>query len=715
MSKKLRFILGLHCHQPVGNFDHVFEHGYQVSYLPLLKTLERFPLVKVAIHYSGPLLEWLSERKPEFFSLVKKLSDRGQVEIMGGGHYEPILPVIPREDSLGQLGYMSWYLKKHFGAQVRGAWLTERIWEPHLPTILSQAGLEYVTVDDFHFRSAGFNIKKLNGYYLSEDEGEVVKIFPISQKLRYLIPFHLVEEVMDFFRYKAETLPDNSCIVLADDGEKFGMWPGTHKWVYEKGWLEKFLTALTENREWLETVTFSEALDNLPASGRVYLPSTSYSEMGGWTLPAEAGERFHKLETRLEKEGRLNEFADFLHGSFWRNFLVKYPEANWMHKRMFWTSRLVHRSLDSRPVSFSRLPESLRQLWRGQCNCAYWHGIFGGLYLPHLRHAVYECLIRAQNLAQTGKQPLIEVDEEDIDRDGHQELRISNQRVNLFIKPSCGGSIIELDDRRTAFNLTDTLARRREAYHYQMESGGPEAGEQGGHATIHDRQFKERISPEEFSYDPYPRNMLREHFFARLPGESRQISHNELPDLGDFADGRWQWNLGRREFSPLVLSLSREGLVRQTSGAEIKIALAKKISLAKDSGKIEVDYRIKNMSEQVLDSFFAVSFNLTVLGPRDPQVGVVLADGSKESLASAALFPPTREITVFNRRDKIDFKLAFSSEPASIVQYPVETISQSESGIDRTYQASCIMPVWPIRLEKSSLWKLKLSLTLISL
>ena len=34
MSKSIRFVLTLHNHQPIGNFDHVFEEAYQDSYLP---------------------------------------------------------------------------------------------------------------------------------------------------------------------------------------------------------------------------------------------------------------------------------------------------------------------------------------------------------------------------------------------------------------------------------------------------------------------------------------------------------------------------------------------------------------------------------------------------------------------------------------------------------------------------------------------------------
>ena len=714
MSKKIRFILGLHCHQPVGNFDHVFEEGYRVSYLPFLETLARFPALRVSLHYSGPLLEWISERHPEFFSLFSRLLEAGQLEFTGGGHYEPILPVIPRRDSLGQIRYMSRYLKQRLGVRVRGAWLTERIWEPSLPGLLSEAGLEFITVDDFHFLAAGFDVESLHDYYLSDDQGAVIRIFPISQRLRYLVPFHPVEEVLDFFRRKAEHLPEGAALVLADDGEKFGMWPGTHDWVYSQGWLERFFTALSESQDWLEMSSFGQVLDSSPPAGRVYLPTSSYFEMGGWALPAEASERLAGLQVRLEQEGRLAEFFPFLRGSFWRNFLVKYPESGWMHKRMCDTSRLVHQALGDQPYGSGRLPEPLRQLWMAQCNCAYWHGIFGGLYLPHLRHAIYACLIRAEKLLRrgTGSAGKAEAEALDLDLDGQPEIRLGDNRVNLFIKPSQGGAIVELDDLNSEFNLIDTLARRREPYHRKMTLGAGEDGAEGGHASIHERQFTDKLPAGSFVYDPYPRWMLREHFFAEKPLDFQQASRGLPSDLGDFADNAWDWRLAPPKGSRAGCRLTRRGSVSLPGADPVNLLLRKQITLAGGSGSIAVDYRMTNQGVSPLKIFFGVSFNLTVLGPRDPAVGLELSDGSRTGLAVGALFPGGRTFTVYNQREHVNLGFLFTPRPELLVQYPVETISQSESGIDRTYQASCLMPLWPVELKPLSSKGFKLTLTL---
>ena len=104
--KKIYFVLAVHNHQPVGNLTEVFQQSFEQTYRPFLSVLEQFPQVKIVLHYSGSLLEWLEENQPEFINRLKKLVGRGQVEILGGGYYEPILPAIPEEDKIGQMRYV---------------------------------------------------------------------------------------------------------------------------------------------------------------------------------------------------------------------------------------------------------------------------------------------------------------------------------------------------------------------------------------------------------------------------------------------------------------------------------------------------------------------------------------------------------------------------------------------------------------------------------
>ena len=369
---QIYFLFAVHNHQPVGNFGHVFADAWQRCYRPFLDLLKRHPGVRCALHYSGPLLEWLELNRPGAFSAIKELVDRRQVELLGGGFYEPILPAIPSADARGQLAFMSEYLQAAFGCAPRGLWLAERVWEPGLASLIRSAALSYTLLDDSHFVYAGMDREELSGYYVTEDEGRSMGVFPINKRLRYLVPFSEPRGAVDYLRQVAERHP-GSGITLGDDGEKFGLWPGTYKWVYEEKYLDRFFSLLEDNAGWLKMLTFSEYLDRFQPQGKVYLPTASYDEMMEWALPARVQASFERIIEELKRENRYDQLSRFLRGGFWRNFLVKYPESNLQRSKSFHVSRMVHRTV-------SDDPEAKKSLWRSQCNCAYWHGLFGGIY-----------------------------------------------------------------------------------------------------------------------------------------------------------------------------------------------------------------------------------------------------------------------------------------------------------------------------------------------
>ncbi len=251
---KIHLVLIIHAHQPVGNFDHVFEQLYRQSYLPFLEQVERHPAIRLGLHYTGPLLEWLDARHPEFLERLAALVHRHQVEIIGGAFYEPILISIPRADQAEQIRRMRAYLLQRFGQAPSGAWLAERVWEPHLPAIFEAAQVDYTLLDDIHFLCAGLEAEQLFGYYVAEEGGATVKVIPGLQAMRYLVPFHTVDESIAYLRDAAGRHPDGM-VATGDDCEKFGGWPGTYEHCYTNGWLDKFFTAVEKNSDWLATTS----------------------------------------------------------------------------------------------------------------------------------------------------------------------------------------------------------------------------------------------------------------------------------------------------------------------------------------------------------------------------------------------------------------------------------------------------------------------------
>ncbi|MCE5303439.1 MAG: alpha-amylase, partial [Planctomycetaceae bacterium] len=286
MPNPIRLILALHNHQPVGNFDNVFEQAYEDSYRPFLDVFERYGSLKIALHTSGSLMEWLAERHPEYLDRLARLVEQGRIEILGGAYFEPILAMITSQDRVGQIRSYTRWLQNRLGATVRGLWVPERVWEQSFASDLVDAGIEYTILDDFHFKCAGLTDSQLAGHLLTEDQGRVLSVFPGSERLRYLIPFGAPQQTIDYLAEMAQNHP-NAIAVLGDDGEKFGIWPGTKQHVFENGWLTQFFDALMQNQSWIQVTTLSEAFDNVPPVGKVYLPDCSYREMTEWALPTE--------------------------------------------------------------------------------------------------------------------------------------------------------------------------------------------------------------------------------------------------------------------------------------------------------------------------------------------------------------------------------------------------------------------------------------------
>jgi hypothetical protein len=90
MNPFVRICFVIHNHQPVGNFDFVIEQAYQDSYLPFLDVFEEYEHLKLSLHTSGPLMNWLDANHSEYLDRVADLVAAGRVEIIGGPYYDSI-------------------------------------------------------------------------------------------------------------------------------------------------------------------------------------------------------------------------------------------------------------------------------------------------------------------------------------------------------------------------------------------------------------------------------------------------------------------------------------------------------------------------------------------------------------------------------------------------------------------------------------------------
>src|SRR5690349_6788760 len=474
----IRFAFGLHLHQPVGNFDYVFAQHVEDVYRPLLDALADREFLPVVLHVSGPLLDWLEQHESAYLDRLGRLAADGRVELLLAGYYEPVLASLPRADRVEQIRWLHEAVRRRFGVDARGLWLTERVWEPELAADLADAGVRYALVDDRHFLVTGFAPHQLHAPFWTESDGKRVALFPIDERLRYLVPFRPPEESAQYLRELRAA--GHGLALLADDGEKFGGWPGTKEWVYGKGWLDRFMAAIGGLIDQGEVVLsrLDHALQSVPSGGLAYLPTASYREMEAWSLPPDGALRLIRLERDLGPERMAGPDGALVRGAHWRNFLVKYAESNRMHKKMQALSALARQRGDP--------PAARRAIGRAQCNDAYWHGVFGGLYLPHLREAIWRNLATAEQELRAGEPIAVEV--LDLDGDGHEEMWVHSAQFSAILSPWRGGCLEEYTIFARHTNYANTLTRRREAYHdtaleHRSDSSG---GGDGGTPSIHD-------------------------------------------------------------------------------------------------------------------------------------------------------------------------------------------------------------------------------------
>ena len=174
-----------------------------------------------------------------------------------------------------------------------------------------------------------------------------------------------------------------------------------------------------------------------------------------------------------------------IRGAHWRNFLTKYPESNRMHKKMQALSLLCRERGD--PLS------ARRAIGRAQCNDAYWHGVFGGLYLPHLREAIWKNLALAE--AELRRAEGLSVEILDLDADGHDEVWVHSDQFSAILSPRRGGAVEEYTLFSRGINYANTLTRRREVYH---DTALEHYADSGPRAVL-----LERILPRELALEQY--------------------------------------------------------------------------------------------------------------------------------------------------------------------------------------------------------------------
>ena len=380
-----------------------------------------------------------------------------------------------------------------------------------------------------------------------------------------------------------------------------------------------------------------------------------------------------------------------------------------MYARMMVVSNRLARHSGKSMTDKTAYQEAVASLYRGQCNCAYWHGAFGGIYLPHLRNAIYKELITAENaLDHAEGRPATWVDaaSSDYNFDSKTEVRLSNEHVDLWLAPSVGGMLYEFDLRKQRHNLLATLDRRSEAYHDEVLVGPGNA-----RSIIDPSQlatFKQEGLDKKIQYDTNRRKSCIDHFFD-VDASVADIISGTAMERGDFATGSYEASI-RRNPDRMQVLLSRKGNVWG-----IPLTLSKAITLSAGSDTVEIGYRLEELPENFCQHL-AIEFNFAGL----PAGTTGRCFRNKEGLDLGHLGTPldlkeTSHLCLeddwLDIRATLNCSVASNGGHAGFWTFPIESVSQSEGGFELIHQSTVVIPHWIVTPDSSGCWQVGMKLS----
>jgi alpha-amylase len=649
--KRLGLLFGTHNHLPLGQDNAETERTYQAAWKPLLAQLYGHPDFCATLHYSGLLLEWLDEHHPEFITLLTEMVKRGQVEILGGGYYDPILPMIPTNDKLGQLEKMTTHLRVRFEMRPRGCWLAESVWEPSLAFVLRASGLDYTFLDDSQFRRAGAGDPECLRPAIAEDQGKIVSVFPIASGLAPLVCDP--ERFLAALEGLAGQDPAAVATVLVD-GARLEL---------AEGGLDTLLRLAGEAAGWLQPLAPTRYLRDSPPIEKLYIPSSASAEMTEWALPSDTRSLFREARRRERDPGGIGRL---LSGGHFRQFLTRYPEAGLMYAKMMYTHVLVNQVRGDR----YKKRAAQNELWRGQCHYAYWHGARGGIYSNPLRKAVYRSLIEAEKITRATEIFAPSILSADYDMDNCTEYLYQGSELNAYIHTR-GGSLFELDFLPASTNYLDTMAQR-------------------------DGEARERS---------HSRKAFLDHFLPEAC-TIEAFDTGRSAEVGDFVTGLYEVVELNRSL-PEVL-LRRTGSVSAPDGLAQPVGIDKRYIFRPRS--IDVYYEVTNRGARPLATFFAMEMNVSLVArsPESGRIFILDEDRKSEIGLERTEIEGVKGLLVRDVVNEVSITLS-SVKAFRFWSLPIETRSRCPEGEERIFQSHCFVGQWPISLAPGETWQNHLS------
>ncbi|MDR0526890.1 MAG: DUF1925 domain-containing protein [Spirochaetaceae bacterium] len=402
MESKQSVIIGFNHHLSLKAPEKVFKKVYNEQIKPFFQILYDYPQFPLTIHFSGVLLERIEDSYGEFFMLLKDLIKRKQIEFIGGGFYEPALPLLQAPDRIDQIEMLTTYIRKKFNKRINGCWIPDLVWEQSIVNSICRAGLTYSFVNEARFVRAGLKAQDYNLPCVCEEKSKSLTVFPVFSSLNEPIHLRGIQYVLDKLIEEKKSSPFVRVI---------------------------FPDFCNETPDWLKN--FFETLKQYEDKIKFSLPGAEMRE----------SERLARVY-----------FSD----SMWKNCLIEHPESTYVYSKMFKIKSMITNIKNDKEKRESIKEELLKAQDYSLFCYDDIEGKIPGIYNVSLRNAAWNALLQAERMARNNPVWQASLVALDINFDGILEYSFQSEKLNGIVR-RCGAALFELDYLPACWNYQCTL------------------------------------------------------------------------------------------------------------------------------------------------------------------------------------------------------------------------------------------------------------------
>ena len=373
------------------------EEIYEKSVKKLIGLLYSNPRICATISFSGLMLEWYEKKHPEVLDVLKELTSRKQVEVLGGGYYDPLFPLLLPVDRLGQIELLQTGLRQSLGKRPRGIRLSQNAWEPQLVQTFNSHEFEYVLLDTDLILKKSNNNAMAYFPYVVEDAGKTIIIIPTNKKFVPSVETPIEEYIENLKKLIPGQEPKILCSeikldVLSD--------------LIADNWFYKFIDA-----------TIFESSIEFSNPGRYLKSNVNFTKT---FIPSNSSIKINEENINAT-----------------RNLFSKYIECVNLYARTVYAGNLINQLKGDK----LKRKAAREDLWQAQNYIPYIEqDSFLGIYE---RQNAYKKILQAENLLKTSLTTKI-FSSFDYDMDGYREYLCQFPTYSSFV--SCkGGLLFELD------------------------------------------------------------------------------------------------------------------------------------------------------------------------------------------------------------------------------------------------------------------------------